>query len=265
MAAPFAVVKLGGSVVTEKARLETFALERTQALGAALAECAMGLVLVHGTGSFGKPLAHRQGYLSGVIPGERYNIVPEIQGVLGRLRDQVVMTLMSAGLPAVGVASCGLIHMQRGAITRFEVGAIANLLARGLVPVLSGEIVCEGDGGFAVCSSDVIAADLAIALGASWLVFATDTAGILRQDGTTITVIDDQDDSWTGALVSDESDVSGGMPRKLWHGFRAARAGVDTVVLDGRNPRDVLHLLQGKPVRCTHLLAGSRVDSGVLA
>ncbi|HNT73271.1 MAG TPA: uridylate kinase, partial [Methanothrix sp.] len=53
------VLKVGGSVLTDKTRLESARIEEIGRIAAEIAGCGPGLILVHGAGSFGHFHAER--------------------------------------------------------------------------------------------------------------------------------------------------------------------------------------------------------------
>ena len=56
------IVKLGGSVITDKSRYRTFRREITKEIIDVISEFEEELILVHGGGSFGHIMAKRYGF-----------------------------------------------------------------------------------------------------------------------------------------------------------------------------------------------------------
>jgi len=251
------VLKLGGSLLTEKGAEPVYAEQRALRLARELADVSSPLVLVHGTGSFGKPPARKYGYLDGVVPRDKAHIVPEVAALLLDLRSRVLSSLRSAGLPVVSLDSLEIFHRRAGAVTIRNMAPVAELLDRGLVPVLSGALVVDQEGGFAVASSDVLAALSAVELGASRLIFGTDSPGVVRNgdDDAPIDEFVEGRDDLALLIRADDGDVSGGMAGKLRAGLAAARAGIDTLIVDGRVPGRLAQTLAGYEVPVTKLRA----------
>jgi isopentenyl phosphate kinase len=247
--AGLAILKVGGSVVSHKHRDCTFDEEATRGLAIALRPYVGRLVLVHGTGSFGKPPAREHGFSSGFIEPCAGHLVARIDRRLLELRTRVVETLVSAGIPALGLAAIGHFITRNGVIDVCNVASFQELLLGGLVPVLSGAIVVDVARGFSVLSSDAIAADLAVRLGARRLVFATDVPGVLDDAGGLLPRV-----GTNFRPERDLEDVSGAMHGKLSAIEPAVHAGVSTVIVDGRHPGRVAAALDGQSVIGTAVL-----------
>jgi isopentenyl phosphate kinase len=108
-------------------------------------------------------------------------------------------------------------------------------------------------GGFVVCSSDAIAARLAVELHARRLFFATDVPGIMRRTERGEVLLAEVGELEAAAVDASDNDATGGMRGKVIAGLAAARAGTSTLVLDGRVPGRLLGALKGQDVPGTRL------------
>jgi isopentenyl phosphate kinase len=251
--ADISVVKIGGSLLTDKARECVFDEASALRLAGEFARAGGPLVLLHGTGSFGKPPARRHGYLDGFLAPGKASTVSEVEGLLDELRVRVMSVLRAQGLAACSLSASALMETDGGAICRCETRPIQLMIERGLTAVLSGALVADRSRGFAVCSSDAMAARVAAQLGARRLLFVTDTPGVMRRDGTQEVLLPELTESSPDVAARSEGDVSGGMSGKVRAGFEAARAGVPTFILDGRVPGRLLQALRGEEVPGTWL------------
>ncbi|MEO9384651.1 isopentenyl phosphate kinase family protein [Chromobacterium phragmitis] len=254
-----AVVKLGGSLITvDGPDGPGVNRDLLTARARELAACGRPLALVHGTGAYGKPPARRYGYLDGRLHRSRAEVVAEVARDLARLELEVVECLEAGGLKPLRLPAIQLFRAREGKASPLSLAPVAELLARGLTPVIGGNFVFDCDG-FAVCSSDIIAVELALALEASSLVLATRARGVHREHGSSEAVhgqLSDSDDEALRKIDAAGQDVSGGMQAKISHGFRAARRGIATYVVDGRVAGNLSGALAGAPLQGTRLLAG---------
>ncbi len=85
------VVKLGGSLITRDTGTGPW-LEAGLVIDLARELSALNrpLVLVHGTGAFGKPPAERYAFLQGHLDAERRDVVAEVAAHIGRYESLLV-------------------------------------------------------------------------------------------------------------------------------------------------------------------------------
>jgi isopentenyl phosphate kinase len=221
------VLKLGGSVVTDKDGAEQVAVGRVERAAEVIAavhgreESDEGgvtiepadLVVVHGGGSFGHPKAEKHGVTTS--EGTRdATAVREIHSVMRDLNRLVVGALAEAGVPAVQVAPLSTGHRVNGEF-RQPADAVAALLAEGFVPVLHGDVVATAGAGATVVSGDELVTALATGLGADRVGLCSDVPGVLDTDGEVIERIEEFDAVADALGGSESTDVTGGMAAKI--------------------------------------------------
>jgi glutamate 5-kinase len=250
------ILKIGGGLITDKACEGVFREDLARRLAEEIRTYGAPLVLVHGTGSFGKPLARRFGYMDGLLSREQASIVARVEAVLDDLRARFLGVLRGAGVAACSLAPSALFGTRRGILSWCEAGPVRTLLDSGICPVLSGGIVGDLDAGFAVLSSDAIAARLAVVRAPCRLVLATDVPGLIDPHARSPSpeVLTEGDGRVSAWVTRDPDDVSGGMEAKLRAGFEAARGGAEVHLVDGRIPDRVLRALEGHAVISTRLV-----------
>jgi hypothetical protein len=97
-------VKLGGSVITDKTRIETarpdvIARIACEVASARAEQPGLKLVLGHGSGSFGHVVARRFGTREGVHGADAWRGFAEVAAVAARLNRIVVDAFREAGVP----------------------------------------------------------------------------------------------------------------------------------------------------------------------
>jgi len=173
--APVILAKLGGSVITDKGKPFSFREEVVSALGKEIATSHQLVVLVHGGGSFGHPVAKEYGLTSGAYSrgGEG---VSKTRDAMYALDQLVCRTLMGAGVETYPFAPFDLLVSSKEKHARSWLG---KLLASGLCPVTFGD-VSSYPRGFRILSGDTIMHELAKVLRPVRCVFALDVDGIYR-------------------------------------------------------------------------------------
>ena len=108
-------------------------------------------------------------------------------------------------------------------------------LEKGYTPVIS-PVGFGKDGSSYNINADVAAGEIAAACGAERLIFLTDVAGILEEDGTLISEVNAAD---LEARLG--STIKGGMLVKVQAVLHALASGVRAVhVVDGRQPHSIV-------------------------
>ncbi len=242
------VVKIGGGDVLDPQRRARFAADL-----AGLVADGRRVVVVHGGGPQATALTKRLGLEVEVVGGRRVTS-PEVLEVAkmtlaGQVSVDLTVACRVAGVPAIGVAGAsGLVSAVKrpprvvsgsggepvdfgevGDVVDVDRDALERLVDAGFVPVMSS-LCCSTEGRVLNINADVVACELAIAVGASALVLLTGANGVLvdlEDDATrfaTLTVAEGR------ALIADGT-VVGGMIPKLEEAFRVLDAGVERVCI----------------------------------
>lgn len=208
------VLKLGGSVITDKDREETVDGERLAALAGALGGYEGKLVVVHGGGSFGHPAAAEYG-VSRTDGTRSAEGVRGIHAAMNRLNDRVVGVLAGEGVSAVPVHPFSMAHRTREGELSLPTEGIAASLGEGFVPVLHGDVVVHRGEGATVVSGDELVVSLAEELGADRVGLCSTVPGVLDDGGEVIPRIGGYDEVAGYLGESESTDVTGGMAAKV--------------------------------------------------
>lgn len=261
--------KWGGSLLTDKTRPETLrpgVLDRLAGeLGRAreeLRKTDVGVVLGHGSGSFGHVAADRWKIHEGLRGTENLAGVAETQGAAAALHRRVLDALAKAGVPAFTIAPSSAVVTASGRPVKVEAEPVALALRAGLVPVVYGDVVLDRDQGVAICSTETVFTALAEALPEHGLRLARclwlgETEGVWDETGETLPEIDPAagETELGGVGGSRGTDVTGGMLHRLEHALRLARSGVPSWIGSGLEPGRFERALVGEEV------AGTRVKA----
>src|SRR5690349_9689950 len=117
----YTFIKLGGSVITDKAGREAADLPLIARLAGELAQAraanpALRLIVGHGSGSFGHHYAARYGVHRGLAPGADWMGFALTAGAALRLNRIVVDALLEAGLPAVELQPSASLRSAAGQV-----------------------------------------------------------------------------------------------------------------------------------------------------
>ncbi len=251
------VLKLGGSVITRKERAFTPNRQVIKRLAEEIAHAQVSpVVIVHGGGSYGHPVAKTYGIAGGFKDGSQLIGFSKTHDAMVTLNGLVVAALMDSGLPALGMVPSSFAVTKRGRVNVFETEPLAHALAVGLVPVLYGDAVLDYEQGFAILSGDQIAAELAVRLNAERLVMGVDVDGLYEADPKvvpsahliphlTLKDLEQLKDKISGAR---SPDVTGGMLGKISELVAPVEHGVQTIIVNALKPSKVYKALKGEEV-----------------
>ncbi|WP_435184622.1 isopentenyl phosphate kinase [Halobellus sp. EA9] len=209
------VLKLGGSVVTDKETPETVDDDALDAAVAAVADADLDrLALVHGAGSFG----HHHADKHGVTPSSGSHDAGEVWAIhdsMRRLNDEIVVRLHDAGVPALPVHPLSLAARDADSALSMPLGSTATLLREGFVPVLHGDVVAQAGAGATVISGDEVVTRLARGLDADRVGLCSTVPGVYDDAGAVIPRISSFAEVEDVLGASDATDVTGGMAEKV--------------------------------------------------
>ena len=259
------LVKLGGSLITDKRRPETAredVIERLARELAALRQAGVRLVLGHGSGSFGHVAAAKHGIHEGVATPDQLLGVTETQDRAASLNRRVLGALRRSSVPAFSLAPSSFLVSAGGRPDELWIESLLGALQVGMLPVVYGDVVMDRQLGASIASTEAVFLALAEGLQARGLVvrrsiWLGETDGIYDSQGVTIgelrpDTVGDLLDQIQGASGT---DVTGGMRHRLETATRLAGLGVESWIANGLQPGLLAEIMSGHCDKGTRVLA----------
>ena len=254
------IIKLGGSVITDKRLAFKADLRSMHRIARELARVRDRLILLNGAGSFGHIPVKRFGLDEG-FSREKTRSFARTKLQLLRLQEMLVSILCSHGIPVVPFTPSSFMIARSGRLCRAELGPIREFSELGLVPLFGGDLVPDLEQGWRVVSADQMAAWIAPRIGASMIIYGTDVDGLYSWDPKTCkdaklleTISCSEIRKIAGsALGSRMPDVTAGMQGKLFEAEHAAKKGVEVVMMNLRKPENLHPILKGRRGRWTRI------------
>jgi len=234
------ILKLGGSVITDKSADCAVNREQLASVASAIAGAQPGgIVVIHGAGSCGHPEAKRYHLDVGATAGATEGIFVTHKAVTS-LNDAVVAALREKGIAAAGVHPLHVGIADNGRLVGFECRHLETMLRLKMVPVIHGDVVMDLSRGACIVSGDQLVRYLAVALKISRVGLATDVPGVL-DGGVVVPKITKKTVPALQIGSSSHTDVTGGMRGKIDELLGLADAGIRSDIFHVSRIPDFLH------------------------
>lgn len=257
-------LKLGGSVLTDKTQpnalrqdvLARLAVEIKTALNERGDD--LRLIIGHGAGSFGHPLAAQYETHKGAIRADSWQGFAAVAMAALDLNYHVMSALRKAGVPAM--------HFQPSASTRsrgeqlmyFETFPLQAVLQHGLVPVIHGDVSVDANQGMSIVSTEKLFDNLARELTPNRIILAGEVDGVFAgnphqtPDAEFFDFVDSSNWEEVQAKLggSRGTDVTGGMyskVRDMYH-LTLAMPPMQAMIISAETPGNVQKVLSGQMV-----------------
>ena len=266
-----ALLKLGGSLITDKMKPYTPLLDTMDDLAQQIATSLkaqpdLRLVIGHGAGSFGhvaaseyktrdgyprpSPLTHRE---RDTTEDNYWKGFAEVWYQASLLNRYVMEALHKAGLRTIALPPSGSVIASDGQVAVWETTPIRMALAAGMVPVIFGDVVFDEVRGGTILSTENLFAFLVKALGpervllagleeAVWEDFPARTRRLERITPETFEEIKH------GVGGSPAADVTGGMEAKVKEMLDLVQdnPGLRIRIFSGTQPGNLIRALLGE-------------------
>lgn len=263
------VLKLGGSVITNKEKSLTPNLRAIERLANEISRAKVSsLILVHGGGSFGHPVAEQYNIAGGYRDPSQIRGFSETHRAMTELNRLVMKALISHNIPAVEIQPSSCVVTKAGRILNMELGPLKKMRTMGFVPVLYGDAVFDSEKGFAILSGDQLVSSLAVTLDADRIIMGVDVDGLYTADPKTESSAHLIDQITLEELKSlkhtiegsKATDVTGGMLGKMLELTPAIEHKIQTLIVNATKPQRVYKALKGEKIIGTIIEKGETVE-----
>lgn len=251
----FAILKLGGSILCDKNipfsikwdNLERISMEIRNAIDYYNSNVdKLDLIIIHGGGSFGHPIAKKYLKDKNNNKKEFYNMEKgfwDIQKAMRTFNNIVITNLHNYDIPGVSIQPSSFIAFDGGKI-HFDTHVIERMLKRGLTPVIHGDIVLDDENGYKIFSGDHALPYLTKKLKPNLSLHASDVDGVFDSNKKVIKKINSKNinDVLKYLKPSDKNDITGGMYLKVMESYNL---GIKTIIFNGNKKGNIYNALIG--------------------
>jgi isopentenyl phosphate kinase len=248
-------LKLGGSLITDKTRVEHARVRVIRRLAreikaARAARPDLQLVLGHGSGSFGHVAAKKHGTRSGVKDQSGWRGFAEVAAAAARLNQIVTDIFIAEGVPVISLPPSASARCEDGELMALDTVAVETALQHQLTPLVYGDVAFDTVRGATIVSTEDVFVYLARELEPGRVLLAGEVAGVYAAadlSGRPIEIITPATVERCAAALggSHGPDVTGGMSGKVYQMLELVQRQPDLSVriFSGAKPGAVRRLL----------------------
>ncbi|MGF3553958.1 MAG: isopentenyl phosphate kinase [Thermoplasmatota archaeon] len=249
------IIKIGGSVITDKSKENTFKKKIIDNLGKQIKKSKKEIILVHGAGSFGHILAKKynlnEGYKNQI---HGFSLT---HALVQKLNLLVLNSLHENGIPAVSLPPHNILKLKNHKFSSFNDSIFNDYLKIGFTPVTFGDVVLDETLGFSICSGDLLMQILSYYFKPEKAIFIIDEDGLftsnpkINKNAEFISSATIEKLKKLTVSADKHDDVTGGMAGKIETIKNIAKLGIDTILLNGNKPDRLFNVLVGKNTKST--------------
>jgi len=254
------ILKIGGSVITDKGKELEVRMQAINRLAEEIQNANVeNLIIVHGGGSFGHPLAQKYAIKEGFKKETQRIGFSETHHVMTVLNGLFMDALIWRNIPAVSITPCSCIITENGRIRCFEDAPLKLFLKAGFLPVLYGDAVPDTKLGFTILSGDQLVSVLATRFNAERIIIGVDVDGLYNADPKVKKTakmfrhltLKELKKLQNKLGESTACDVTGGMWGKIAELLPAIELGIPITIVNAAKPNYIYKTLKGEKVKST--------------
>jgi isopentenyl phosphate kinase len=249
------LVKLGGSVITDKKVPYSAKVSAIKRLAGELKTCSNGLIIAHGSGSFGHTSAAKFGGKKGYKTKIGIAKVARDAMEINRI---VMNILIEQKIPAISFRPMSMISANAGKTEGVFFEAVELALKQGLIPVVYGDVILDKKWKSTIYSGETTLGKIALFLKRKGftikkIIQIGETNGVYNDKKETISEI--SKNSWPKIkkfmFKLTAKDVTGGMKHKIEEALKMAKIGAETLIINGNTKNELKNAILGKKVKGT--------------
>ena len=256
------LLKLGGSLLTDKNTPFSLREEILESCLSQIIESKKLIVLIHGGGSFGHPLAKKYQISRGLNDSIKDQIMglSKTHDAMNKFNSIIINKFLDKGYPAISIQPSSIFMQDFNEINLKSIDPIEKLLDLGVVPVLYGDILLSKDYSFSILSGDYIILKLCESIQnfkVSKVIFAIEEDGIFIKDNGNkklalkLTFKDLANIKL--AELDQKIDVTGGIKGKLEKIEEILKLNIPVQIINGIKNKNVLKALTNQYIECTNI------------
>ncbi len=265
------LLKLGGSLLTDKNKPFSLREDILESCLSQIIESKKAIILIHGGGSFGHPIAKKYQISQGLNDSIKDQIIglSKTHKAMNEFNSIIINKMLDNGRSAISVQPSSIFIQDFNEIIFKSIDPIEKMLDLGIIPVLYGDILLSWDSSFTILSGDQIILKLCEKIQKykiSKVIFAIEEDGIyIKDNGNEKLALKLRSNDLVDlklAELDQKIDVTGGIRGKLETIKEIIKFGIPVQIINGIKNKNILKALNNEYLECTSIESTSERKIG---
>jgi len=260
------LLKLGGGLLTDKNEPFSKRIDVIKKVIKQIIDADERIILIHGGGSFGHPLAKKYNIFDGIdksIPNQIFGVVETHHSMI-RFNSYLIEQFLEMKYPVLSIQTSSIFMKESNKISLESIDALKTALDLKIMPILYGDVLFDKEGSFSILSGDDIILKLCESLksyNVSKVVFAMESDGLYKSDdikGKNCKLLTEcysnELDDLILADLGQKIDVTGGIKNKLTIIKKICQLKIPVQLINGLTEGYIFKSLKNQKINCTNIL-----------
>ena len=260
------ILKLGGSLLTDKNSPFSIREDVVRDSIRQIIDAKEKIILIHGGGSFGHPLAKKYKIINGFNSSVPYQVLSltETHHSMNNFNSFLIKNFLDMKYPALSIQASNIFVKDSQKILTSSMEIILTMLDIDILPILYGDIIFNKKGSFSIISGDQIILELCKKLDRyriSKVVFTMETDGIYLNvdEGGEDCILaterySDDLEHLKLANLGQKIDDTGGIKGKLKFIKQICDQNIPVQLINGLKDGYIYKSLKNQKIDCTNIL-----------
>ena len=264
------ILKLGGSFLTDKDKPNSIREDVVKNAVQQIIDANEKLIIVHGGGSFGHPLAKKYNISEGFDETIKNQILglTKTHQAMNKFNSYVIDLFLEKNYPVLSIQSSSIFIKNASNISIQSIEVIEAALDLNILPILYGDVILDKQGSFSILSGDQIIFELCENLKkyqVSKVIFTMETDGIYITDEDNVKsgvkLVEELNVSELESLdlanLGQKIDVTGGIEGKINAIKRICEFNIPIQLINGLKENHIYKSLKNQAIICTNILVNN--------
>jgi len=256
------LLKLGGGLLTDKNKPFSLREDILESCLNQIIESKKLIVLIHGGGSFGHPIAKKYQISQGLNNSIEDQIIglSKTHEAMNKFNSIIINKILEIGGTAISVQPSSIFIQNFNEIIFKSIDPIEKMLELGIIPVLYGDILLSLDTSFTILSGDQIILKLCEGIKKfkiSKVLFAIEEDGIYIKDNgngkLALKLKSNELENLKLAELDQKIDVTGGIKGKLEIIKEIIKFNIPVQIFNGIKNKNLFKALNNQYLECTNI------------